>query len=37
MCPFQEILDNAACFAAMPTQILEVIQAQLLCQIAGLL
>lgn len=33
-CDYQELLDDSACFLAIPIPILEVIQAQLLCQIS---
>jgi len=33
-CDYQAILDEASCFAALPSQVLDVIQAQLLCQIS---
>lgn len=34
MCDYQALLDDSACFLAMPIAVLEVIQAQLLCQIS---
>lgn len=33
-CNVQDLLDDASCFAALPPAILQVLQAQLLCNIA---
>ncbi len=34
-CDYQTLLDEAACFAAMPEEILTVIQTQLLCNLSA--
>lgn len=35
-CDYQTLLDDAACFAAMPEEILRVQQTQLLCELSGI-
>ena len=36
-CDYQALLDDASCFAALPPAILEVVKAQLLCNIGAAL